>query len=873
MSFTGLLERTGRASGALLLLALWSGAPNAHAETRRVAAQPDYERGGFHKLWFGEGYRVLWTTPVEVEVLDLEKEAGGLTVVRRVGGLQTPGLALKGADGKSYTFRSIDKDPSRMFPEEWRESVPAAYFKDQTAASHPGASNVMSLLAEQLGDDLGGVLFAPQRLMVMADDPALGEHRELFAGMLGTFGEFPMPGRDGRPGFKGATEIVSSRDLWDRWREGPENRVDTRQYLRERLVDLWMGNWDRHKDQWRWARVDGKGPYQPVPEDPDQVFSDYSGLLLTMARWTTPKLLRFQDEIAGIEGATSNGADMDRWLLTDLDREVFVATAKALQSAFTDAVIDDAVKALPAEWYAINGEALAARLEKRRANLLEATERYYRHLAAEVNVHGTDRDEVARIRRFDDGTVEISLALAESESTPYYRRRFVPKDTQEVRVYLHAGNDRVESEGPAEGTIKVRVLGGPGNDTLDDSRSGKTQLIDFEGQNRVEKGRGTKHDERRWENPAPHPGAPWLEPRDFRGLTRPEALLWWEPDLGVAFGAGVSRTNFGFRKHPYSSFHRGFLTYATARQAFRFDYLGAFRWMNSNLFTQAQGRISGIDRVNFYGPGNESEDTGDSEFHKVDQTLYRILPTLNWEPDERLGLFFGPELHYTEEKSGETLIDELDPYGGGKFGQLGLVLGFEWDTRGIERGTGGMAAMGAPPKKTEGRKRYTGLRLETEGSFYPEVWDVEETFGAVEGSLSGHLGFGRSEKVVLAARVGGRKVWGRFPWHSAAFVGGSDSNRGFRNQRFAGEASLYGNLELRLALFNAMFVVPGRLWLFGLADVGRVYVDGEESDEWHPSFGGGVVLEVMGAPMKFWAGVAKNKNDSVRIYFASGFSF
>ena len=56
-----------------------------------------------------------------------------------------------------------------------------------------------------------------------------------------------------------------------------------------------------------------------------------------------------------------------------------------------------------------------------------------------------------------DGTVEISLALAGTEDSPYYRRRFEPKETQEVRIYLHAGNDRVVSEGPANGTIKVRV--------------------------------------------------------------------------------------------------------------------------------------------------------------------------------------------------------------------------------------------------------------------------------------------------------------------------------------------------------------------------------------------------------------------------------
>ena len=61
---------------------------------------------------------VLWpdSTPFEAPVLDLATEAGGLEPVRQVGGLQTAGLALRGADGRSYTFRSLHKEPERLLP-------------------------------------------------------------------------------------------------------------------------------------------------------------------------------------------------------------------------------------------------------------------------------------------------------------------------------------------------------------------------------------------------------------------------------------------------------------------------------------------------------------------------------------------------------------------------------------------------------------------------------------------------------------------------------------------------------------------------------------------------------------------------------------
>ena len=78
--------------------------------------------------------------------------------------------------------------------------------------------------------------------MVMPDDPALGEYRELFGGSIGSFGEYPMPAHHGIPGFMGSTEIISSKDLWDRWREGPQNRIDSHAFLLARLTNLWTGD-------------------------------------------------------------------------------------------------------------------------------------------------------------------------------------------------------------------------------------------------------------------------------------------------------------------------------------------------------------------------------------------------------------------------------------------------------------------------------------------------------------------------------------------------------------------------------------------------------------------------------------------------------
>ena len=77
-------------------------AGSAEEKTRSViAGRASYDRSGYYKLHFGEGYRKLWTTPFAAPVLDFETFAGGLVPVRQVGSMQSIGLALKGADGKS----------------------------------------------------------------------------------------------------------------------------------------------------------------------------------------------------------------------------------------------------------------------------------------------------------------------------------------------------------------------------------------------------------------------------------------------------------------------------------------------------------------------------------------------------------------------------------------------------------------------------------------------------------------------------------------------------------------------------------------------------------------------------------------------------
>jgi hypothetical protein len=854
-----------RPTVCLLLAATLAASPLSAEETREVTAGPQYEAGGWHRFLFGSGYRDLWTTPIQAPVLDLQKDKGGLTPVRKVGQAQTLGLAFKGGDGRAYTFRSLHKHPEQMLPEIWRDRYPAQVVQDATSGTHPAAAVILPVLAEA-----AGVADTHPRLVIMPDDPALGEFREQFANEFGTFDEYPLPAGDGNPGFMGATEILNTKKLWMHWMEGPETRIDSRAFLRARILDLWLDNFDRHGGQWRWMKLPGKDRLQPLPEDPDMVLVHHDGRVMNSVRNYIPRLLRFTEGYSGrLDGPLMNCWAVDRWLFADLERDDFEGMARELQGVWTDEVVEQALEGMPSEWYALNGADTAAALKTRRENLVDYVLRVYRHYAEHVDVHATDRAERVTIARLTDDAVEVTVSLAADGASPHYQRRFVPDETREVRIYLHGGDDRVERTGPAKGPIKVRVIAGGGSKVIDDSASGGTEVWRDTGAVDVERGPGTKVHQKAWVDPDANEEAPWVQARSWGHWTIPQTILWWKPDIDLLVGAGFTRTSWGFRNEPNRSVQTVRAAFSTGLLSGKGEYIGTFRRSASGLALGLHGYASGIERINFFGFGNDTPEVADRNVYKSDETAAYFSPSLRYEIGRRFETFVGVDVRYSETpEDADTILGRTNPYGTGRFGSLGIRAGLHLDTR--ERAEAHPSANLSEGTLTpQGDDRVNGLNLRLSGVYVPGAWDVEEGYGGVGGELATYLG---RPNVHLALRVGGRKLWGTYAWFDAAFIGGRN-NRGFRSHRFTGDSSLYAGAELRLWLGKLSTpIVPMRLGLYGLVDTGRVWLKGEDSDTWHTSYGGGLLLQPLATPVTIHATVATS-DEGPRFYFGSGYAF
>jgi hypothetical protein len=295
--------------------------------------------------------------------------------------------------------------------------------------------------------------------------------------------------------------------------------------------------------------------------------------------------------------------------------------------------------------------------------------------------------------------------------------------------------------------------------------------------------------------------------------------------------------------------------YATEAQTYRAELRAEFRGLVGPGAVTLRVRASGIDVIRFYDFGNETVDTGSTDFYKVKQQQYLVAPALQFAPAPALEVSFGPVFKsaHTRLEAG-TFIDAARPYGVADFSQVGAAAEVLFDTR----------------DRPQAASR--GVALLLGGSAYPKALDVTATFGEAHAEAATYLTARVPLEPTLALRIAGKKVWGTYPLHEAAIIGGWNTVRGFPERRFAGDAAVSANVEMRLSVTSFFFVLPGELGAFGLADAGRVYLSGETSDRWHGAAGGGLWIAFLNRANTISIAAADG-GEGLRLYARAGFAF
>ncbi|MEX2570168.1 MAG: BamA/TamA family outer membrane protein [Gemmatimonadota bacterium] len=814
----------------------------------RVAPGPQYAPSStLHEWLLGSRYRDLWAAPIEVPILDLEEFAGGLTPVQRGGSAQTLALRFEAPDGREYNFRSIDKELTAALPPFARETFVDWVRQDQTSAQFPTAPIVATPLL-----DAAGILNPGPQLVVLPDDPRLGEFREDFAGMLGTIEVHPDEGPEDEPLFHGAARVAGTDRLIEHLLEDLDHRVDARAYLRARLMDVLIGDWDRHAGQWRWARYEREGLqwWVPVPEDRDYAFVVYDGLLLDIARRSgLVRLVRFRPSYPGLLAMLDNSLYLDRLLLAELPYEAWQAAAMGLQGVITDEVLRRAIEQMPPEHLESAGEFLFDTLRERRERLPEAARELYAILGHTVEVHGTVERDRLEARHYEDGRLELRLLTGEPSGEPRYRRVFLPDETAEVRVFLHGGDDSAVLTG-AEGEIVVRVIGGEGADSLADRSGGPTAFYDSQGHNVFVRGADTSVTTDRWhggtgsieaalapereepveEEERPVAAVEALVPsleRDWgSSFTRFNPAIEWRSHAELVIGGGPVWTDHGFRYRPHARRVGVAAAYAPLHNRFELEARGDLRRENSLTHLEVVGLATQLEAKHYRGLGNDSPLLAPDET-RVWLERIRLRATLHRPWSSSGGWSAGPVVEFTKpEVPLGSPAARFDPLGADPLGRVGAEAALHHDSRDPS----------IFPR--------TGLSARLSGTAFPAVWDASGPSGRADLLITAYRSLPLPNRPVMAVRAGGSSALGDYPFYDAASIGGSRSLRGYPFERFSGEHALFAGSELRVPLSEANILVRGDLGVSVFGDLGRVYVDGESPGGWHSGVGGSVWFAV-----------------------------
>lgn len=858
----------------LFLCSIFSLLYSQHDTTEFVTVIPgkQYAAGSVHRFFLGDHWRDLWGVPVRVEVLDLARFAGGLTPTERGGGFQTKSLRFKGADGREYKFRSLDKDPTRILPDELQNTFVEEVIQDQISWSHPLSAIVTTPFVEA-----AGILQASPKLVVLPNSDRLGEYRSDFGGLLGTLEENP----DDKDGivFANADKIKSTYSLFKELDDDNDEVVDQKDFLKARLIDIFLGDWDRHVDQWKWVgyTTDGKRIWRPIPRDRDQAMAKIDGAFLWGVTWAVKQIESYETVYPDIQDLTWSGRHLDRKFLNRLTKAEWDSVTRFVVDVLSDSLISFAVHRMPQRMYDLEGQNIESKLRERRNGLTEASNDFYFLCAKFVDVRMSHKNEYAVVERSNDSSVDLTIWKrdknnGEKKGEPIFRRKFFADETKEVRLHLLGGDDYVNVTGDVDHSIDIHIDGGEGKDEIVDrsivrgytlgilpvpTSETKTYIYDSGKKTEFLTGSSSCVITRKFDEPVSdtvryEPG------RDYGHDFRPLGVAAYNSADGIVIGGGQTLFGYDVRYDPYHYKMELSAAYATGHNAFRVDYRGNFRTYDMRLSYLLDVRLSGIEVLRFYGMGNEVPlpvSHIEAEYYEVTQGQYIFHPQLKFDLANRFSLNGGAIVKHSDIiLRDSTFVKSLLPYGASNMTIGSVHTGFEYDSRNHE----------IFPT--------IGIYSRAAAYFYPKLLSNKFNFTKARIDLRWYIPAEMFSSTTFAFRMFGEKIFGTYPFYEASYLGGTESVRGFEKQRFSGDASMSFHAESRFALGKVKLLVPFHVGGMIFGETGRVFVAGESSRRWHTGIGAGLWSYVINKDLAFSISVAQSREE-IEGHFTTGFTF
>ncbi len=840
-----------------------------------IYSKEEVEKSKFYKWFWGDRYREVYAKKVEAPTVNLDTLFGGLKVVRKGGGHQSKSLRLVNSKGQEYVMRALRKSAevylqAAAFKEQYiigdfEDTYVQKTLLDFYTGSHPYAPFTVGSLSDAVG-----IYHTNPVLYYIPKQPAIKDFTDEFGDELYMIEERTDDNHGDQESFGFANKMKSTDDLFKKLRKDEEFSIDKEAYVKVRIFDMLIGDWDRHTDQWRWAefkdKSSGKTIYKPVPRDRDQAFSIMGdGAFMNFATRAIPSLSLmegFNEEIRSVKGF--NGSPMtfalDMALLPETTIELWEQQAIYLQDNITKEVIDKAFLKFPKEVRGKKTEELKSILLSRKQHIVETAKTYYKLLNKFSTVTGTDKDDYFTITGQANNSIKVEGHRIKKgkKAEQFFSKIYTKSTTKEIWIYGLDDDDYFEIKNVTKNMPKLRIVGGQNNDIYDVVNSNKVYLYD------------NKHKKNTLKNTD---GAKVRFTTDYEINTYQPIkyktsnnqlmpIVGYNPDDGFRLGISNTYTYNGFEQNPFTRKHILNAQFYFATSGFDISYKGEF----ANVFGKANLEVlakvtSPNFSINFFGYGNETLNLDDDlglDYNRVKLETIKIAPSLVWrgemESKFRAGIAYEAiTVEETQNRFINTFLASSNIDNSKSFVSVDAEYSYS------NQDNNAFPTMGITTSLHTG---YTA-----------SINSNPESYGFVIPSIAFDYKLVSSGRLVLATKWKAHfNIGNGYEFYQAASIGGLDGLRGFRNQRFTGKTAYYQNTDVRYNLAKIKTgILPMYIGVFGGYDYGKVWFPDLDSNQWNTSAGGGFFLnasDIASANFSLF-----NSEDGLRFTFGIGFGF
>jgi hypothetical protein len=828
----------------------------------------------FRFIW-GERYRKYFGTEVNAPTVDLDTLFGGLKPVRKGGGHQSKSLRLKDKKGREYVMRALRKNAVQYLQAvAFKDQYIEGQFDDTTTenllsdvftGSHPYAPFTIGKLSDAIG-----VYHTNPVLYYIPKQNSLTHFNDEFGDELYMIEERAASGHGDKESFGFSDTVISTDDLLMFLNKSEDHFLDEEAYIKARLFDMLIGDWDRHEDQWRWAvfKENKKTIYRPVPRDRDQAFSIFGdGALLNIVTKLIPTLRLMKSYTAELKSPKWFNLEpypLDIVLISKSGKGVWDKQVAHIKKNITDVVIDDAFTNFPNEVKDETISDIKRKLQGRRSNLQKISDSYFNHINKFQIIRGTQKNDWFEIERLKNRRTKVTAYTIKKgeRNNVFHQRIYNESETKELWIYGLDEEDVFIVKGDKKTQLKIRIIGGQNNDKYTILNGEKVIIYDFKTKkNTFETNKGRKKLTDDYETNV----YDYKKLKNSKNVITP--TIGFNPDDGVKVGFSNIYTAYGFERNPFTSEHSLSGAYYFATTGIELDYVseianvfGKWNFGINSTFTSPNFAI------NYFGEGNDSSNPEANDLKEEDYNRIRISKFfagtfIQWKSDLDAQIKLGVKYQKIQ------VENTTDRFVNSEFGANNSV--FEHQKF--------INAEGSYQFENIDNHAFPTMGMRTEiVTGYTSNLNNNKNFGYLIPSISFDYKLVPSGQLVLATKLKSHFTFGgSYEFYQAANIGGNDGLRGYRNQRFTGKNSLYQSTDIRLNLRRfKTSLVPLNIGLFGGFDYGTVW--GQENSsfkntKFNTSLGGGIFINA--ANMISGNISAFNSEDGVRFSLTFGFAF